>query len=117
VAWRAELANIDPRRLIFLDESGIDTRMTRAYARAAPGARAVGKVPWGQWERLTVIGALGLEGVLAGMSIAAATTGPLLALRSSPGLRRAGADPGAAGPAGRHRGDGQSRRPQGRAGP
>jgi DDE superfamily endonuclease len=53
-----------------------------------------------------VLGALGLEGVLAGMSIAAATTGPLLALRSSPGLRRAGADPGAAGPAGRHRGDG-----------
>jgi transposase len=75
VAWRAELASIDPRRLIFLDESGIDTRMTRAYARAAPGARAVGTVPWGQWERLTVIGALGLEGVLAGMSIAAATTG------------------------------------------
>ena len=49
--------------------------MTRRHARAAPGARAVGKVPWGQWERLTVIGALGLEGVLASMSIAAATTG------------------------------------------
>jgi transposase len=68
------LANIDPRRLIFLDESGINTRMTRAYARAAPGKRAVGKVPWGHWERLTVIGALGLEGVVASMSIAAATT-------------------------------------------
>jgi transposase len=48
--------------------------MTRAYARAAPGERAVGKVPWGHWERLTVLGALGLEGVVAGMSIAAATT-------------------------------------------
>jgi hypothetical protein len=32
-------------------------------------------VPWGQWERLTVLGALGLEGVVASMSIAAATTG------------------------------------------
>ena len=60
---------------MFLDESGIDTRMTRAYARAAPGERAVGTVPWGQWERLTVLGALGLEGVVASMSIAAATTG------------------------------------------
>jgi hypothetical protein len=32
-------------------------------------------VPWGQWQRLTVLGALGLEGVVASMSIAAATTG------------------------------------------
>ena len=48
--------------------------MTRVYARAAPGQRAVGKVPWGQWERLTVIGALGLAGMVASMSIAAATT-------------------------------------------
>jgi transposase len=74
-AWRAELADIEPQRLIFLDESGIDTRLTRTYARAAPGERAVGTVPWGQWQRLTVLGALGLEGVVASMSIAAATTG------------------------------------------
>jgi transposase len=49
--------------------------MTRSHARAAPGERAVGQVPGGHWERLTVIGALGLEGVVASMSIAAATTG------------------------------------------
>jgi transposase len=30
--------------------------------------------PGGRWERLTVIGALGLDGVVASMSIAAATT-------------------------------------------
>jgi len=34
----------------------------------------VGTVPGGRWERLTVIGALGLDGVVASMSIAAATT-------------------------------------------
>jgi len=34
----------------------------------------VGKVPWGHWQRLTVIGALGLDGVAASMSIAAATS-------------------------------------------
>ncbi len=34
-----ELAGIAPRRLVFLDESGVDTRLTRAYARAAPGER------------------------------------------------------------------------------
>jgi transposase len=68
------LATLDPRRLVFLDESGVDTRMTRSYARAAPGERAVGKVPGGHWERLTLIGALTLDGVVASMSIAAATT-------------------------------------------
>ena len=34
----------------------------------------MGKVPGGHWGRLTVIGALTLEGVVASMSIAAATT-------------------------------------------
>ena len=48
--------------------------MTRAYARAARGERAVGKVPWGHWKRLTVLGALAGDGVLAAMSIAAATS-------------------------------------------
>jgi transposase len=72
--WRADLAELDPGRLVFLDESGVDTRLTRTYARAAPGQRAVGKVPGGHWGRLTVIGALSLEGVVASMSIAAATT-------------------------------------------
>ncbi len=49
--------------------------MTRAYARAAPGERAIGKVPGGHWGRLTVLGAISFEGVVASMSIAAATTG------------------------------------------
>jgi transposase len=49
--------------------------MARTYARAAQGQRALGKVPCGHWERLTVIGALTLDGVAASMSIAAATTG------------------------------------------
>jgi transposase len=65
---------VEPRRLVSLDECGVDTRMTRAYARAPRGRRANGKVPRGRWERLTVLGALALDGVVAGMSIAAATS-------------------------------------------
>jgi transposase len=72
-AWRAELAGVDPARLVFVDETGIDTRMTRAYARARGGQRAIGRVPWGRWERLTVLGALGLDGVVASRGVAAAT--------------------------------------------
>ena len=73
-AWRAELAGIEPCRLVFLDESGVDTRMARTHARAPRGQRAVGSVPWGRWERLTVVGALALDGVVAAMSVAAATS-------------------------------------------
>ena len=58
---------------MFLDETGVDTRMTGAYGRAARGRRALGTVPWGRWERLTVIGALALGGVVASMSVKAAT--------------------------------------------
>ena len=72
-AWRAELAGVDPARLVFIDETGIDTRMTRPYARAARGERAVGEVPRGRWERLTVIGALALDGLVASRGVAAAT--------------------------------------------
>ena len=73
-AWRAELAGVDPRRLVFVDETGIDTRMARTHGRAARGRRALGKLPWGRWERLTVLGALALGGVVASMSINAATS-------------------------------------------
>ncbi len=77
----AILARLDPQQLVFLDESGLDTRLTRAYARAAPGERAVGQVPGGHGERLTVIGALGLEGVVPSMSLAAATSAAVFLAR------------------------------------
>ena len=72
-AWRAEAAGIDPERLIFIDESGFDTRLTRTHARAPRGRRAHGTAPGGHWRRLTLIGALGLDGICAAMTVAAAT--------------------------------------------
>ena len=55
--------------MVFVDESGIDTRMVRRYARAAPGERARGSAPFGRYARLTIIGALCLAGgLLAPMS-------------------------------------------------
>jgi transposase len=59
--------------LVFLDETGITTAMTRRYARAPRGERARGSAPGG-WRRLTVLGALSGEGMVAAMSIEAATT-------------------------------------------
>jgi transposase len=68
------IAGLDPARLVFLDESGINTRLTRLYGRAPPTQRAFGSVPFGHYERLTVLGALAQDGLVAVMTIAAATT-------------------------------------------
>lgn len=93
-AWRAEVAagGLDPTNLIFVDESGIDTRLARRFARAKRGARAHGAVPFGRWRRPTLIGALGLGRLLAAMSIAALTDTAVLGVvvEQAPGARRHG---------------------------
>jgi transposase len=66
------------RRLIrtFLDESGILTNMTRRYARAPVGERACGEAPV-RWKRLTVLGALSLDGVVTMTTVTTGTTIPV----------------------------------------
>src|SRR4051794_26988149 len=49
--------------------------MARLYGRSPRGTRADGVVPCGRWTRLSVLGALGREGVLAATSVEAATSG------------------------------------------
>lgn len=73
--WRDEAAAITPERLVFLDESAALTNLTRAHAWSRRGERALGTAPGGRWERVTILGALGLEGILGAMSVAAATDG------------------------------------------
>jgi transposase len=76
-AYRDEATKADPAGLIFVDESGVTTRMTRTYARAPRGERARGSIPCGGWRRVTLLGALGLDGPVAMMSIEAATSTPV----------------------------------------
>ena len=52
--------------------------MTRRFARAPRGQRALGKVPFGGWHRLTVIGALSTDGMIAAMSVEAPVNAALL---------------------------------------
>src|SRR6266849_7259935 len=51
-AWRREQAKLDPRRLVFIDETSASTNMTRRYGRGKRGARLVYKVPHGPLEDL-----------------------------------------------------------------
>ena len=67
------LRSIAPEKLIFLDESGVSTQMTRRYARAAGGARVAEATPQVRWKVLTILGALGTRGLMATMTVEAAT--------------------------------------------
>ncbi len=80
--WTDETAGIGgiaPERLVFIDESAVLTSMARRYGRSPRGERATAKVPFGNWKRLSVLSAIGLEGILATMSVEAATDGDTFA--------------------------------------
>lgn len=63
--WHQELAQIPADRLVFLDESGAQTNLTRLRGRCLAGQRLVGKVPWGHWKISTMISAVRLTGPFA----------------------------------------------------
>jgi DDE superfamily endonuclease len=65
---------IGPERLVFLDECGVLTNMVPLHGRSPRGTRAYGSAPFGHWTRVTVLGALGAEGVVGAMSVEAATS-------------------------------------------
>jgi transposase len=62
-------------RLIFLDETGINTALVRRYGWAPKGERVHGKVPRNTPASRSVIGALAPEGLLAVMEIEGAVDG------------------------------------------
>ena len=60
-------------KLIFLDESGITTSMTRLYARCLGGPRIHEATPGSHWKILTILGAMSTRGMIATMTIEEAT--------------------------------------------
>ncbi len=73
--WPEAIAGIASERFVFIDESAALTNLVRLYGWSPCGERAPGTAPCGHWDRVTILGALGPEGILAAMSIPAATDG------------------------------------------
>ena len=61
--------------MIFLDESGVTTQMTRLFGRAPRGERIAEATPQGHWKVLTTLGAMSLRGLEAVMTVDSATDG------------------------------------------
>ena len=52
--WKAEQPLLDPSKLVFIDETGANTKMVRLYGRSLRGQRAIDKQPWGHWKTTTL---------------------------------------------------------------
>lgn len=63
-AWRKAQAELRGR-LIFLDETWTSTAMTRRFAWADVGERALGHAPGGHWKTTTFLAGLTHEGLIA----------------------------------------------------
>lgn len=74
--WRAAQPELDPNRLVFVDETGASTKMARLYGRSPRGERCVGAIPHGHWKTTTFVGALRLSGMTAPLVLDGAMNGP-----------------------------------------
>ena len=73
------MAQTDPSQVVFIDECGTHTSMTRRKARAPRGSRARGAVPRNRGAVTTLITGLSLAGMSPAMTVAGGTTAAVFA--------------------------------------
>jgi transposase len=64
-AWRDAQPQLNPARLVFLDETWVTTNMARRYGRAPRGDRVIGHVPHRHWLTSTFLAGLRCDGIIA----------------------------------------------------
>ena len=83
---------LDPARLVFIDETAVNTNMMRVRGRCVRGERVIGAVPLGRWKTITFVGALRYNKMIAPMVVEGAMTGKMFLAyvenRLVPTLRR-----------------------------
>lgn len=70
------MIGLDPRRLVFIDETWAKTNMCRVRGRCRRGKRLVAKVPYGHWKTTTFIAALRHDRLTAPTVVDGAMDGP-----------------------------------------
>ena len=65
LAWRNSQKSLDPRRLVFIDETWVSTNMTPRYGRCEVGKRLIAHAPFGHWKTTTFIAALRCDALAA----------------------------------------------------
>jgi transposase len=64
-SWRQKQTGLDAKRLVFIDETGLNTKMTRLYGRSLRNQRCVAHVPHGHWQSTSMIAGLRHDGMVA----------------------------------------------------
>ncbi len=64
-SWIAEQSSLDPTKLVFIDETSTNTKMTRAYGRCPTNQRLIGRQPFGHWKTTTFIAGLRCDAITA----------------------------------------------------
>ena len=59
------MSEYDINNLVFLDESGVNTNMTRLYARALGGERAIDSTPLNTPQGTTILSSIRINGQTA----------------------------------------------------
>jgi transposase len=67
LAWFEAQPDLDPDRLVFIDETWASTAMARTHGRAPRGERLRMGVPFGHWKTTTFVAGLRLAGIMAPM--------------------------------------------------
>jgi transposase len=63
--WQVHQGRIDPRRLVFIDETWVKTNMAPLYGWGPRGHRLPERVPHNHWKTLTFVAALRVDRVVA----------------------------------------------------
>ncbi len=63
--WFEHQPDLDPARLVFIDETGVSTKMARLRGRSLRGERCRAPVPHGHWKTITLVAGVRLNGVAA----------------------------------------------------
>src|SRR4051812_1997008 len=71
--WRRQMRGVDPARLVFVDECGTHTSMTRRRSRATRGIRARGAVPRNRGPVTTLLAGVSLTGMRPAMTVEGGT--------------------------------------------
>ena len=79
-AWFEGQLDLDPERLVFIDETWASTNMARLGGRAPKGERLRAAIPHGHWKTTTFVAGLRFTGLVAPMVL----DGPINATRSRP---------------------------------
>jgi transposase len=74
-AWFEGQLDLDPTKLVFIDETSISTSMARRFGWAPRGERCRASVPFGHWKSTTLVAGLRVDRIDAPMTINGALDG------------------------------------------